>query len=268
VKGARSSKYIKAMQSKKGGELKIFPFQRAWRSSRRDGTSASAAGSASGLLHVPLRRHQQGVVANPGLPVPSPCAQVRAECLLPVFGQGKGMSEGLSLDPPVIHYDAEKFHMVVDEERCLGAKCAKCLKACPAKVPRFYPPTTMWRWCVTSARKTGCAVRSAWRSVLRLRWSTWSPSFPQHMQRIHPDEKANIMAERLQPLPRNKAQISPEELFGGKKMRETKFNLLEIDLGTGEKTVVDVTKDVKKVPRRRGLGAKLLWTACLMERIR
>jgi len=25
------------------------------------------------------------------------------------------------------------------------------------------------------------------------------------------------MAERLQPLPRNKAQISPEELFGGKK---------------------------------------------------
>jgi aldehyde:ferredoxin oxidoreductase len=42
-------------------------------------------------------------------------------------------------------------------------------------------------------------------------------------------------------------------------MKETKFNLLEIDLGTGEKTVVDVTKDVKKYLGGRGLGAKLLW---------
>jgi len=37
------------------------------------------------------------------------------------------------------------------------------------------------------------------------------------MQRIHPDKKADVMAERLQPLPRNKVQISPEELFGGRK---------------------------------------------------
>ena len=42
-------------------------------------------------------------------------------------------------------------------------------------------------------------------------------------------------------------------------MRETKFNLLEIDLTTGEKKVVDLTKDVKKYIGGRGLGAKILW---------
>ena len=43
------------------------------------------------------------------------------------------------------------------------------------------------------------------------------PQFPQHMQRIHPDEKAKCMSERLQPLNPHKAQIAPEELFGGMK---------------------------------------------------
>ena len=43
------------------------------------------------------------------------------------------------------------------------------------------------------------------------------------------------------------------------KMNETKFNLLEIDLTTGEKKKVDVTEDVKKYIGGRGLGAKLLW---------
>jgi hypothetical protein len=40
------------------------------------------------------------------------------------------------------------------------------------------------------------------------------PQFPQHLQRIHPDEKADCLAERLSPLPRNEAQVSPEKLFG------------------------------------------------------
>jgi aldehyde:ferredoxin oxidoreductase len=42
-------------------------------------------------------------------------------------------------------------------------------------------------------------------------------------------------------------------------MRETTFNLLEIDLTTGEKREVDVTQDVRKYLGGRGLGAKLLW---------
>ena len=42
-------------------------------------------------------------------------------------------------------------------------------------------------------------------------------------------------------------------------MSETRFNLLEIDLSTGEKTVVDVTEDIRRYVGGRGFGAKLLW---------
>lgn len=42
-------------------------------------------------------------------------------------------------------------------------------------------------------------------------------------------------------------------------MSETKFNLLEINLTTGEKKIVDTTEDVRKYLGGRGLGAKILW---------
>jgi hypothetical protein len=44
------------------------------------------------------------------------------------------------VDPPVIHYDEKKFHMVVDSDRCLGSSCAQCLghvrPRCPGSIPR------------------------------------------------------------------------------------------------------------------------------------
>jgi aldehyde:ferredoxin oxidoreductase len=42
-------------------------------------------------------------------------------------------------------------------------------------------------------------------------------------------------------------------------MRGKRFNLLEIDLTTGEKSVVDVTRELRKYIGGRGLGAKILW---------
>lgn len=42
-------------------------------------------------------------------------------------------------------------------------------------------------------------------------------------------------------------------------MSEMRFNLLEINLTTGEKQVVDMTDDVRKYLGGRGLGAKILW---------
>ena len=41
-----------------------------------------------------------------------------------------------------------------------------------------------------------------------------TPQYPQHLQRIHPDQKAECLAERLQPLARNQPQVTPEEFFG------------------------------------------------------
>lgn len=42
-------------------------------------------------------------------------------------------------------------------------------------------------------------------------------------------------------------------------MAEMKFNMLEIDLTSGKKKVVDVTADIKKFIGGRGFGGKLLW---------
>ena len=42
-------------------------------------------------------------------------------------------------------------------------------------------------------------------------------------------------------------------------MNHTKFNMLEINLATGEKKIVDVTDDMRQFTGGRGLGAKLVW---------
>ena len=44
-----------------------------------------------------------------------------------------------------------------------------------------------------------------------------------------------------------------------RQVNEMKFNLLEIDLSSGEKKIVDVTDDVRQYVGGRGLGAKFLW---------
>jgi aldehyde:ferredoxin oxidoreductase len=45
----------------------------------------------------------------------------------------------------------------------------------------------------------------------------------------------------------------------GRQVNEMKFNLLEIDLSSGEKKIVDLTDDVRQYVGGRGLGAKFLW---------
>jgi len=39
------------------------------------------------------------------------------------------------------------------------------------------------------------------------------PQFPQHLERIHPDQKAEYLSQRLYPLPKDQIQVPPEELF-------------------------------------------------------
>ncbi len=42
-------------------------------------------------------------------------------------------------------------------------------------------------------------------------------------------------------------------------MSETRFNMLEVNLSTGEKKIVDITEDMRKFTGGRGLGAKIVW---------
>ena len=43
-----------------------------------------------------------------------------------------------------------------------------------------------------------------------------SPKFPQHLERIHPDEKADCLVKRLHPLPEDRIIKLPEEVWGRK----------------------------------------------------
>ena len=113
------------------------------------------------------------------------------------------------VDPPAIYFDKKSFHMVVDQERCLGFKCGKCGKACPAKAIRFYPSVTpkaiVCDLCDTE--NTGdrnpecvnvCPYGALYFKSVAVRWN-----FLIHdVTRKHPDEKADLIAKRLYPLER------------------------------------------------------------------
>ena len=119
-------------------------------------------------------------------------------------------------DPPVIHYDPERFHMVVDEDRCLGSGCGQCRDACPAQVPRFYPPeqdvSMVCDLCEKDGQRRPQCVEICPTQALEF----VSPKIPHHLERIHPDMKAASLANRLYPLPKDRVIRMPEEIWGGK----------------------------------------------------
>ena len=119
-------------------------------------------------------------------------------------------------DPPVIHYDPERFHMVVDEDRCLGSGCGQCRDACPAEVPRFYPSeqdvSMVCDLCEKDGQRRPQCVEICPTQALEF----VSPKIPHHLERIHPDVKAASLANRLYPLPKDRVIRMPEEIWGGK----------------------------------------------------
>jgi Fe-S-cluster-containing hydrogenase component 2 len=143
------------------------------------------------------------------LPIPKSVQNICSQC----SEKERECQKACPVDPPVIYYDKEKFHMVVDEDRCLGSSCAQCREACPAKVPTFYPPEADYSMvcdlCGTGGERRPQCVEVCPNFALEY----MAPQFPQHLQRIHPDQKAEYLAKHLYPLPKNRVQIPPEELF-------------------------------------------------------
>lgn len=143
------------------------------------------------------------------LPLPKSVQNVCCQCT----AEERECEKACPLDPPVIHYDKEKFHMVVDADRCLGAKCGKCLKACPADVPRFYPPDHASAMVCDLCERDGIRRPQCVEICPHYALEFMAPQFPQHLERIHPDEKAGYLAKRLYPLPKDRVQKSPEEVW-------------------------------------------------------
>jgi len=217
VKKTIESKYIKAIQNKKGWGVENLPYPKgvALVEARWDlCIGCGYCEVACSMFHYGVinRELSRIRIFRYLLPAPKSFQNVCSQC----SDQERECEKACPVDPPVIHYDHERFHMVVDKERCLGSKCAKCQKACPAKIPRFYPPDYNYAMVCDLCERRGVRRPQCVQICPSFALEYMVPQFPQHLQRIHPDEKADCMAERLQPLPRNEAQISPEELFGGK----------------------------------------------------
>ena len=112
--------------------------------------------------------------------------------------------------PPAIYFDKDLLHMVIDEERCLGEKCLQCRTACPAKAVRIYPSVSPTPFvcdlCDTENngnRDPECinvcpcgALYFSKSADLRFGYAV------QDMFRKHADEKAELIARRLYPLPK------------------------------------------------------------------
>lgn len=155
-----------------------------------------------GLSRIRIYRYQT--------PVPKSVQNVCCQCAV----EERECQKACPIDPPSIYYDDEEKHMTVNKETCLGSSCARCQEACPAHVPVFYPPEhdhpLVCDLCYRDgARKPRC-VEICPSYALEF----MEPTFPQHLQRVHPDEKAEALARRLYPLTGDRIQQSPEEIWG------------------------------------------------------
>ena len=145
------------------------------------------------------------------LPVPKSVQTVCSQC----SEQERECEKACPIDPPVIHYDTERQHMVVDIDRCLGSKCGKCRKACPAQVPRFYPPEHDYSLVCDLCEKDGKRQPQCVEICPNQALEFLSPMFPQHLERIHPDQKAAALRKRLYPLAEDEIIQLPEKIWGG-----------------------------------------------------
>ena len=146
------------------------------------------------------------------LPLPKSVQNVCSQC----SERERECQKACPVDPPVIYYDEDLKHMVVNEDECLGSDCGECREACPADVPRFYPPD--YNFCMVcdlcekdGKRQPQCVEICPTQALEYSRHN-----IPHHLERIHPDEKAASIGKRLYPLPKDRVIRLPEEIWGGK----------------------------------------------------
>jgi Fe-S-cluster-containing hydrogenase component 2 len=203
-----------SMPEKKGWGIENLPYptgvaliQTRWDLCTGCGTCEMACSMKHfGVIHRELSRIR---IYRYLLPVPKSVQNVCCQC----SEKERECQNACPQDPPVIHYDKEKLHMVVDEERCLGSACAQCQEACPAHVPIFHAPEADYPLvcdlCETNGERKPQCVEVCPNFALEY----MAPQFPQHLERIHPDQKAEYLSKRLYPLSKDRLQIPPEELF-------------------------------------------------------
>ena len=134
--------------------------------------------------------------------VPSTCQQCAEE--------ERACQKACPIKPPAIYFDPNTLHMVINKETCLGHGCRLCRRACGIDVIRVYPSVSRVPFvcdlCDTENngnRNPECvnicpygALYFSKSAELRFGYAV------QDLFRKHPDEKAELIAKRLYPLPR------------------------------------------------------------------
>jgi Fe-S-cluster-containing dehydrogenase component len=112
------------------------------------------------------------------------------------------------LDPPAVYYDDDLLHIVIDQERCLGQKCLLCREACPAKAiknhPQLSPKPFVCDLCDTQNngnRDPQCVNVCPAGALCFKNFAPFGYSI-RDFTRKPAEEKAELIAKRLYPLPR------------------------------------------------------------------
>ncbi len=142
-------------------------------------------------------------------PLPKSVQSVCVQCA----EQERECQKACPVDPPAIYYDEKTYHMKVDKERCLGYSCGMCHSACPAQVPRFYPASVEYPLVCDLCEREGQRRPQCVEACPNCALEFLVPSFPQHLERVHPDEKAQCLSRRLYPLTEDGIQRPPEEIW-------------------------------------------------------
>lgn len=123
--------------------------------------------------------------------------------------QERECEKACPINPPAIYFDSNSLHMVIDEERCLGEKCLICQQACSAKAIRIYPSVSPTPFvcdlCDTENKgnRIPQCVNVCPYGALYFKTSIRYRFFAvTDIMRKHADEKAELIAKRLYPLPR------------------------------------------------------------------
>lgn len=125
-------------------------------------------------------------------------------------------------DPPVIHYDEEKQHMVVDAERCLGHECGRCAEACAGDAIHFYPLehdyAIVCDLCEEDGVRRPQCVDVCPRNALEYIPARSYPYLKsaQHLWRIGAEEKAQLIHKRTYPLDWDGLGVSDEPFKEGR----------------------------------------------------
>lgn len=143
-------------------------------------------------------------------PVPKSVQNICCQC----SERERECQKACPVNPPAIYYDDNEYHMTVNTATCLGSSCAVCQEACPAHVPQFYPPEADHAMVCDLCYRDGVRRPQCVEICPSYALEFMKPQFPQHLERIHPDEKAECITKRLYPLPKDKIQKPPEEIWG------------------------------------------------------